>query len=77
MNSKSTWKILLLELGFTDKPVGLKASHWIMAKDEFEVEFSTGHLWENVRKKQKSIMTLTDLSLRYKTKTGKELEKYK
>lgn len=73
IHCKSDWKRLLLELGFTEKPVGLKASHWIMVKDEFEVEYSTGGLWENERKYQNSIIDFDDLASRYKTKIGKEL----
>ena len=73
MNDSLTWKRLLRELGFTEKPRGLKASHWIMEKDGFEVEFSTSHLWENENKNQKNITDIDDLAARYKAKTNKEL----
>ena len=71
------WKILLKKLGFKEKSkeeANRNASYYIMKKGRFEVEYSTGHLWENERKYQTSISDYYDLDNRYYLKTGKHLK---
>ena len=67
------WKSQLELLGFSEKPVGNLPSYYVMEEDGFEVEFSTGCLWEVRGGEHSSISNINELSHRYMAKTGEPL----